>query len=251
MRIMLVNDDGCHALGIQTLGRVLTEEGHQVTICAPDRERSGASHSFSFGGYISAETFAENGVSGYAIGGTPADCAALGLHLLDDNVDLVISGINHGTNLGGACIYSGTVGGAMEASMIGCPAIAASIGDYADGYRFEDCARVIAKLLDWVTAHPLGRGEIYNINVPNLPYDQIKGVKSARLTCELRCNSSYEKREMPDGRVKYMTRFGGFIDSDDMECDHMLLKNGWVTVTPITWNLSAPARETDVSQIEL
>ena len=91
MKIMLVNDDGFRARGIQTLGRVLIEAGHEVIICAPDGERSGASHSFSFGRQVTAEPFAENGISCYAISGSPADCAALGLFLLKNDVDMVIS----------------------------------------------------------------------------------------------------------------------------------------------------------------
>ena len=250
MKIMLVNDDGCRARGIQTLGRVLIEAGHDVVICAPDGERSGASHSFSFGRQVTAEPFSENGVSGYAISGSPADCAALGLFLIDNDVDMVISGINNGTNLGGACIYSGTVGGAMEAAMLGIPAMAVSIGDYNNGYCFDDAARVVVKLIDWALKNPLGRGEVYNINIPNLPYDSIKGFRKAALTTSLRCNASYEKTLLPDGKTAYTTRFGGFVDTDDMECDHMLLNDGWVTITPLTWDI-AVKRDFKVSQIEL
>lgn len=240
---MLVNDDGFHAPGIQILARALMKAGHEAVICAPDIERSGASHSFSFGRHITAKPFSENGVFGYAIGGSPADCAALGLHLLDNRVDLVISGINNGTNLGGACIYSGTVGGAMEAAMLGVPAVAVSIGDHDNGYRFEDAARAFMDIMDRLLKKPLGRGEIYNINIPNTPYECIKGVRSATLTKALKCNCSYEKQLLDDGTAAYMTRFGGFADSDDTECDHMLLKNGWITVTSLTWDIST-GRET-------
>ena len=250
MKIMLVNDDGCRARGIQTLGRVLIEAGHEVVICAPDGERSGASHSFSFGRKVTAEPFNENGISGYAISGSPADCAALGLFLLKNDVDMVISGINNGTNLGGACIYSGTVGGAMEAAMLGIPAMSVSIGDFNNGYCFEDAARVVVKMLDWVLENPLGRGEVYNINIPNLPYDSIKGFRKATLTKSLRCNASYEKTQTPDGKTAYMTRFGGFIDTADMDCDHMLLNDGWVTVTPLTWDIAVNS-EFEVPEIEL
>lgn len=239
MRIMLVNDDGYRAEGIRTLARRLIKDGHKVTICAPEHERSGASHSFSFGRYLPVKAFDEDGLSGYAIDGSPADSAALGLYLMENAVDLVISGINNGTNLGGACVYSGTVGAAMEASMLGCPAIAASIGDYNDGYRFEDAAEVISGMLEWVMTNPRKRGEVYNINVPNLPRSEIKGFRRATLTYELKCNSSYQKLETEDGRTGYMTRFGGFSDSGEMNCDHMLLKHGWVTITPVTWNMEA------------
>ncbi len=250
MRIMLVNDDGYRADGIRTLARALAGAGHRVTICAPDTERSGASHSFSFGRSITARAFDEDGLKGYAISGTPADCAALGLQLMDGDIDLVISGINHGTNLGGACIYSGTVGSAMEASMLGYPAFSVSIGDFDGQYRFADCAQVLIKALDWLLARPLARGEVYNINIPNTPYAEVKGFKKASLTTELKCNSSFTKVKLPDGSDAYMTRFGGFSDSADLGSDHMLLKASWATVTPLTWNIIAP-KEMDEPEIML
>ena len=148
MKIMLVNDDGYRAQGIRILAQTLIRAGHTVAVYAPAEERSGANHSFSFGRPVTATSFSEDGLTGYGISGSPADCAALGLYLLDRSVDLVISGINNGTNLGGACIYSGTVGGAMEASMLGIPSIAVSIGHYDEGYRFADAAQVVVKMLD-------------------------------------------------------------------------------------------------------
>ena len=113
MHIMLTNDDGVHALGIRTLARVLSEAGHRVSVCAPDRERSAASHSITLRRALNVETVEFPGAEiAYAADGTPADCARLGLYLIPD-VDLVISGINNGSNLGGACVYSGTVGAAI------------------------------------------------------------------------------------------------------------------------------------------
>ena len=249
MRIMLVNDDGYRAQGIRALARALMDAGHEAVICAPDCERSGASHSFSFGRCVNVREFSEDGLSGYAIGGTPADSAALGLQLVE-NVDMVISGINHGTNLGAACIYSGTVGGAMEASMLGVPAVAVSIGDYNNGFLFEECAKVVVRALDWFAARPLARGEVYNLNVPNLPYEKIRGFRNAKLTKSMVCNSKYEKRIGENGETQYLTRFGGFIDDGDMTSDHMLLKEGWATITPLTWDMIAQ-RSVDDPEIEL
>ena len=116
MHLMLVNDDGIHAPGIRALCDAAVAAGHRVSICAPDRERSAASHSITLGKSLTARKIDYPGAEvAYAAGGTPADCARLGLYLIP-GVDAVISGINNGSNMGGACIYSGTVAAATEAS---------------------------------------------------------------------------------------------------------------------------------------
>lgn len=237
MRIMLVNDDGFCANGIQTLGRVLMAAGHQVVICAPDRERSAASHALSVSAPLTASAFSENGLTGYAIDGTPADCAQLGLYLLDNQVDMVVSGINHGPNIGGACVYSGTVSAAIEAAMRGFPAMAVSLDGYFGHSNFEACARVALKVLDWATRNPLNMGEIYNLNVPDVPYESIKGVRHASLSRDFLGRCAYEELSAPDGSVRYRARLGEFGNTDP-ECDTLLLKDGWATLTPLTWNMA-------------
>ena len=128
MHLLLTNDDGWNSEGLRCLTRALIDAGHRVTIAAPDSERSAASHSLSILKPLRAKPITVEGAKGWAIDGTPADSVRLGLHLTkDDRPDMCISGINHGSNLGGACIYSGTVNSAMEASMAGCPAIATSL----------------------------------------------------------------------------------------------------------------------------
>lgn len=250
MRIMLVNDDGYHAVGIQTLGRALIEAGHQVTVCAPDRERSAAGHSFTFSKPITAEEFSENGVTGYAIGGTPADCASLGLHLLDYQVDMVISGINHGPNLGGACIYSGTANAAIQASMGGVPAMAVSLGDFKKQYNFEAAAKVALKVMDIIKDHPLEMGEIYNLNVPDVVYEEIKGVRPATLSNDFLCPTRYTKLDTEDGSNVYKVVFGSTAENTDPECDTVLVANGWATLSVLTCNM-VPKRDVEIPEIGL
>jgi len=250
MRIMLVNDDGCHALGIQTLARELEKNGHTAIICAPDRERSAASHSFTFSSPLTVTPFAENGVQGYAISGTPSDCGSLGLHILDYQVDMVLSGINHGPNMGGACIYSGTVGGAMQASMGGIPAMAVSIGDYKKQFNFEAAAKVAVKVLDKIKDMPLAMGEIYNLNVPDVPYEEIKGVRKARLSKDFVCKTRYAKLGSEDGVDTYKLIFGGEVDNTDPECDSVLHSQGWATLSVLTWDM-VPKRDVEIPEIEL
>lgn len=245
-----MNDDGCHAVGIQTLGRVLIAAGHQVTVCAPDRERSAASHSFTFSKPVEVKRFAENGLTGYAIGGTPADCASLGLYLLDNQVDMVISGINHGPNMGGACIYSGTANAAIQASMGGVPAMAVSIGDYKKQFNFEAAAQVAVKVLDIIKDKPLETGEIYNLNVPDIPYEEIKGVRPARLSRDFVCPTLYRKVETEDGSEAYKVIFDGMVENTDPECDSVLHAQGWASLSVLTWNM-VPKREVEIPEIGL
>ena len=131
MHFLITNDDGIRAEGLRQLVRAALAKGHRVTVCAPDRERSAVSHALSISGALHVREVDVEGVRGYETDGTPADCARLGVYLLrNDAPDLVISGINRGPNLGGACIYSGTVNAAMEASMAGRPALAASLRSF-------------------------------------------------------------------------------------------------------------------------
>lgn len=250
MKIMLVNDDGCHAEGIQTLARALKRAGHNAIICAPDRERSAASHSFTFSKPLTVAPFEENGVSGYSISGTPSDCASLGLQVLDHDVDMVLSGINHGPNMGGACIYSGTVGAAMQASMGGFPAMAVSIGDYKKQINFEAAAQVALKVLDVIKDCPLEKGEIYNLNVPDIPYDEIKGVRFATLSNDFVCRTDYEKISEENGTAQYKVVFDGEVENTDPGCDSVLHSQGWASLSVLTWNM-VPRRDVEIPEISL
>ena len=238
MRILLVNDDGYRAPGLRTLGHAMQQAGHQVIVAAPDRERSAASHSFTIQSPLRAKTFREDGLTGYAIDGTPADCARLGLFLMENQVDFVMSGINQGANMGGACVYSGTVGAAVEAAMAGCPAMAVSLDSYAS-HDFGPAAQVALKVLDWAAVHPLERGEIYNLNVPALPYPEILGVRAASLSPVFLGRPRYEKHVSPYGVEHFYLTDGEPVPMEDAECDFLLCQAGWATLTPITWNMVA------------
>lgn len=243
MHFMLVNDDGYNAEGIRTLARVIERNGHRATICAPDRQRSGYGHGFtSFYTGMTAFPFEEDGTRGWKIGGTPADCAKLGLFLLkDDAPDLVISGINDGSNIGLACVYSGTVGGAMEASMSGTPAIASSLMTErnAGGFGFEYAAEITLRFALWAIAHPLTRGDIYNLNVPDMERSAIKPVRVATQSALYMCDPKYSVHTTEIDRI-YFCDLSDNVPLDDPESDLRLLQQGWCTVTPLTWNCVRP-----------
>lgn len=253
MHLMLVNDDGIHAPGIRALCDAAVAAGHKVSICAPDRERSAASHAITLGAAMTARKIDYPGADvAYAASGTPADCARLGLYLIPD-VDIVISGINNGSNMGGACIYSGTVAAATEASMSGTPALATSICTYGlqNAEDFAAAAKVSVAVAEWMASHPLPRGCIYNLNVPYLPYEEIKGVKAASLGASYLDSPNYVELEQ-DGEIVYKYIHG--VDSvvnTDPDCDILLTEAGCASLSKLTWNLQMNADAPDVSGLKL
>lgn len=252
MHFLLVNDDGFRAEGIRTLARIAMEQGHRVTISAPDRERSGESHSFTALNVLRAKPFHEDGFEGWSVTGTPADCARLGIYLLrDDMPDMVFSGINHGANMGGACVYSGTVGAAMEASMAGVPSIATSLHmKSARGHGFEATARLTLKLAKWAAKNPLARGALYNLNVPDIPEGDIKGVRRASLAPLFLGEAKYVEGVSPIGMPYYWLADGVNVPMTDPECDYLLVEAGYASLTPLTWDMALKT-PVDCAEIDL
>ncbi len=242
LRILLSNDDGIFAPGILSLKKALDAEGYQVTVCAPDRPRSAASHAITLHKPLRAvETRLPDGSIGWAVSGTPADCALLGLDAIcaESGVDLVISGINHGPNLGWDVIYSGTVAAAMEAVILGFPAIAVSTTSFGPDLHYDTAARFIARdLVPKVVAHGLPRNSLLNVNVPDLPEDQIKGIKIASKS-ERRYKDRMEKRLDPRGGAYYWL---GGLPSDEPApegTDSAVVAEGYIAVTPLHLDMTS------------
>ena len=196
MHILLVNDDGIHSPGLRLLGQGLQGAGHQVTVVAPDRERSAVGHGITLREplFVGEQDWA--GIPAYSCSGTPADCTQLGLLALTDTpVDLVVSGPNRGVNLAGDLQYSGTVAAALEAVKKGSKALALSAPKEADP------AVVVRVFLTLLGQLDLARDvrHMLNLNVPALPYERILGVKWAPQGSSL-WMGGYEERRAPDGR---------------------------------------------------
>ena len=179
MKILVSNDDGYLATGINVLTDALAEIA-DVVVVAPDRNRSAASNSLTLHDPLRVSKVAENR---YRVNGTPSDCVHLALTgFLEEEPDLVVSGINHGANLGDDVIYSGTVAAAMEGRFLGYPTIAVSLV----GHRlrhFDTAARVAVQLVQRLEKEPLPKEFIFNVNVPDVPLDELKGVRVCRLGC--------------------------------------------------------------------
>lgn len=251
MYILLTNDDGVHAEGIRALCAGFVQAGHRVSVCAPDRERSAASHSVTLNKDLWAEPVAFPGAErAWQCGGTPADCASLGLWLCrEDPVDMVVTGINFGMNLGGAAVYSGTVGAAMEASMCGKPALAASlcVKDGQGAADFAPAARLTVRVAEWAASHPLPLGCLYSLNVPPLPYDEIKGLTPARLAPVFLGVPSYR----PVGDNAYRFLYNSPVPMEDPSGDVGLIGQGYATITKVTWDFRMNAPEDDMREIGL
>ena len=249
MHILLTNDDGFDAPGIIALAMGLREAGHRISVCAPDRERSAASHSAVIGQPLHAEPIDFPGAErAWKADGMPTDCARLGIYLTrEEPVDMVISGINRGMNLGGACLYSGTVGAAMEASMCGVQALAVSlyVNVNSVGEDYSPSAQLAARVAAWMTDHPLPRGCIYNLNVPPVPYGEIRGLVPARLAPVFLSNAEY--RLEADG-YHYVYRY---VPLEDPNMDMVRIDQSYATITKLTWDMRMPVDDAELREIGL
>lgn len=252
MNLLFTNDDGIHAPGLKALVDAFTAAGHRAFVCAPDRERSAAGHSGTFNRPLHAEARAIEGAErAWSTDGTPSDCAALGLFLAgrEAKIDLVVSGINRGMNMGGACVYSGTVAAAMEAAMSGVQALAVSL--FIDPWKqrpedYSAAARVALRVAEWIPAHPLGLGEMYNLNVPNLPYGQMKGLVAATLAPVFLNPPSFAPAE--DGGWRFRDVDSAF---DDPRYDLVRVQEGWCALTKLTWDMRLNADDSELNEIGL
>lgn len=234
MRILISNDDGIFADGINALRKRLEkmEEVEKIFVAAPDRERSAIGHGITMHKplRICEIEYDSPKSSGWSVNGTPADCVKLALEeLLEQPPDLVISGINQGANLGTDVIYSGTVSAAVEGVINGYPAIAASITSFTDK-NFSRAADFIAEIISTVHREGLPKGTLVNVNVP--PGEPL-GVKVVRLGF-MKYVNIFDRRTDPRGRVYYwMAGEVSTKEDNHIDTDIGLTSQGYITVTPV------------------
>ncbi|OOF69879.1 5'/3'-nucleotidase SurE [Rodentibacter caecimuris] len=232
MRILLSNDDGYHAEGIQILAQALREFA-DVVVVAPDRNRSAASNSLTLIGPLRPRKL-DNG--DYCVNGTPTDCVHLALNgFLAGQIDLVVSGINAGSNLGDDTIYSGTVAAAMEGRHLGLPSIAVSL----DGRQhYKTAARIVCELIPKLSPQLLNPREIININVPDLPYEEIKGIQVCHLGYRTAAAEVIKQKD-PRGEAIYWVGPSGLPEYEQEGTDFYAVKNGYVAITPLQSDMTA------------
>ncbi len=233
MKILVSNDDGINAFGLRCLSEALADLG-EVIIVAPDRNRSGASNSLTLDSPLRVETLDEG--KRYSVKGTPTDCVHFAVNqLLQPWPNIVVSGINHGANLGDDVIYSGTVAAATEGRHMGLPAVAMSL---VGETHFASAAYYAKLIVQRLQNYPLPSDQILNVNVPDLPLEQIKGIKITRLGNRHRDEKMIAMMD-PRGKPVYWVGPPGEKQDAGEGTDFHAIEHGYVSITPLHVDMTA------------
>jgi 5'-nucleotidase len=236
MRILVSNDDGYFSPGIAILAERLATVG-EVTVVAPERDRSGASNSLTLDRPLTVRR-AGNGFR--YVNGTPTDCVHIALTGLIDPPDVVVSGINFGANMGDDTIYSGTVAAATEGFLFGLPSIAVSLAS-KEGKNFETAAAVALELVQRLARAPIGQPVLLNVNVPDVPLDRLGALEVTRLGRRHKAEPVV-KMQTPRGETGYWIGAAGGAQDAGPGTDFHAVAEGRVSVTPLQVDLTFPAQ---------
>ena len=237
MKILVTNDDGIYSSGILELWNVAKQFGH-VTVVAPSTQKSAVGHGITIDNPLYIKKIdIDNGFKGNSVSGTPADCVKIGIKKLTKSIpDMVLSGINIGSNLGNNIIYSGTVAAAIEGAVSGIPSIAFSL-DSSNPRSFETSKVVVHKVLTLLMDYAPPLGTILNVNIPNCKLEDLRGFK-VTFQGKQYFDDNFDERIDPRGH-KYYWMTGKIIDQDkDLDCDGFAVKNNYVSITPINFEMS-------------
>jgi len=237
--ILVVNDDGLTAPGIRALVEAMLPLG-RVVVVAPDKPQSGMGHAITIGSPLRIEkTNTFEHAESYQCSGTPVDCVKLAVDkILHRQPDLCVSGINHGSNSSINVIYSGTMSAAMEATIEGIPAVGFSLLDYAFEADFSAAKHFAAEIAGSIMKKGLPPKTVLNVNIPKLSFEDIKGIRVCRQANAKWVEEFYE-REDPRGK-KYYWLTGQFLNQEHEEdTDEWALANGYISVVPVQFDLTA------------
>ncbi len=233
MHILLSNDDGIHATSLKVLADALAQLG-DITVVAPNRDRSASSNSLTLERPIRAQKVRQNW---FSVDGTPTDCVHLAITgLIKNEPNIVVSGINSGANLGDDVIYSGTVAAAIEGRFLGLPAVAISVTSFQPRY-LEDAAQVSYKMINELASTQLPSDVIININIPDLPKNELKGIQTTRLGNRHKAEPVI-KSEDPRGKPIYWVGAAGPEQDAGPGTDFHAIKNGYISVSPMHLDLT-------------
>ena len=255
MRILVSNDDDITARGIKVLAqRLAMDPENEVYVCAPDRERSATGHALTLHKPLRVEEvdMGPNIKGAWLTTGTPSDCVKFATGcLLKERPDFVVSGANSGPNLGGEILYSGTVSAAMEGAFLDIPSIAVSVAGGGYHRNYEGAAEFVAGLLKTLkTAQFIVGKTLLNVNVPNLPSDQIKGVAVTKLGVRA-YNDYFEKRVDPRGKVYYWLAGEAIEGGEEENTDCWTVAHDMISITPIQFNMTDFNMMEKLSQFKL
>jgi len=252
MKILISNDDGIAANGIRALTEVLAKE-NEVYVIAPDRERSAAGHSLTLHTPLRVEELEPifGSKRTWVTTGTPGDCVKIGINAIlsqEEQPDVVISGINHGPNLGADILYSGTVSCAMEGAMMGVPSIAVSLASMHSEYEnFIFTAQFVNLLLPKLKEFNFPPKSMLNINTPSLESEDIAGIEITELGRRM-FTDTYEKRTDPRGKVYYWMAGELTHEPEDAHTDIAAVRNNKVSITPVTFEMTKKSFMADLEK---
>lgn len=245
MRILVTNDDGMNAPGLVALESAAARLGAEVYVVAPEREQSAQSHAITIRQPVFTHRLplTHGEAQRIAVSGTPCDCVRLAMiKLLDIKPDLVLSGINHGGNLGWNVFHSGTVSAAAEGHAFGVPSIAFSLANWSSDVEWGGLDLLVAKLLRQLLGAKHSRTDwLYNVNIPPLPLEQIQGVRLTRQNPMVK-GDNFLEREAPDGRKYYWPVWDEVTAARqqqiDPELDTVAIREGYISLTPMRYEVS-------------
>ena len=233
MRLLLSNDDGYFAPGLAALAEALGALG-EVTVVAPERDRSGASNSLTLDRPLQLSK-SPNGF--FYVNGTPTDCVHMAVTgVLDFEPDVIVSGINSGSNMGDDTLYSGTVAAATEGYLLGIPSVAVSLAS-REFVHYATAARVARELVERLTRDPFGAPMLLNVNVPDVPYDQVRGMEVTRLGRRHKAQPVVPGKN-PRGETVYWVGPAGAAREAGPGTDFNAVERGFVSVTPLQVDLT-------------
>lgn len=253
MKILISNDDGIAANGIRALSEKLSEE-NDVYVIAPDRERSAAGHSLTLHTPIRVEEVEAYGnvKRAWVTTGTPGDCVKIGINAIlspEEQPDIIISGINHGPNLGADILYSGTVSCAMEGAMLGFPSIAMSLASMQyEPENFKFAAKFVNALLPKLSEFTFPKKSLLNINIPALEEDDIAGIAVTELGRKM-FTDNYEKRVDPRGKIYYWMAGELITEPVDANTDIAAVRNNKISITPVTYEMTNENTISDLANV--
>ncbi len=249
--ILISNDDGIHAPGILALTSVAKEFG-QVTVVAPDSPQSAMGHAISIGKTLRVEREELfDGIVGYACSGTPADCVKLATGMImDEKPDLILSGINHGSNSSVSTIYSGTLSAAREGAIQGFPAIGFSLTKFSHEADLTTAKAVVRHLISQAISQPLGPGQCLNVNIPYLTLDELQGMRITRQAMG-QWVEEFDQRVDPFGQPYYWLTGKFQLEDEGQDTDEYALRNGFVSITPMQHDLTDHSKLPIMNQWDL
>lgn len=251
--ILVTNDDGITSLGIRTLVELMVHLG-DVVVVAPNSPQSGMGHAITMGEPLRLyKTDIFENADGYECSGTPVDCVKLAKHhvLKDRAIDLVVSGINHGSNSSINVLYSGTMSAAIEGAVEGIPSIGFSLCDFREDAHFEHAGEAILKITSQALANGIPTGTALNVNIPAFANKPLNGIKVCR-QADAKWHETFEQRQDPHGR-NYFWMSGKFVNLDEEKAstDEWALENGFISIVPCQFDLTSHKAISSVVQWNL